>query len=157
MLARKGATVHVLDVSEPDPTEPVEDIQFHSCDVSSWEDLRAAFAAVGRVDFAFANAAVTEQRDYFSDVFDEDGQLCEPDASFHRVLDVNLKAVVYFVKIARSMMRRHGTHGSIVITTSATAYAPEQSLPVYAAAKTGVGYPLSLIRFPTIAGSYWLS
>jgi NAD(P)-dependent dehydrogenase (short-subunit alcohol dehydrogenase family) len=114
-------------------------------------------AAVGRVDFAFANAAVTEQGDYFSDVFDEDGQLCEPDASFHRVLDVNLKAVVYFVKMARSMMRRHGTHGSIVITTSATAYAPEQSLPVYAAAKTGVGYPLSLIRFPTITGSYWLS
>lgn len=144
LLAQKGASVHVFDVLEPDTSEPAQGLQFHKCDVSCWEELRAAFTAVGKVDFAFANAAVTEQADYFSDVFDRDDQLCEPDGSFQRVLDVNFKAVFYFVKLAWSMMRRCRTHGSIVITTSATAYAPEQSLPVYAAAKAGVRLPLKI-------------
>ncbi|KAL9082685.1 MAG: hypothetical protein Q9165_008817 [Trypethelium subeluteriae] len=138
LLALKGASVHVLDVSDPDPAEPAAGLNFRKCDVSAWEELRAAFAAVGSVDFAFANAAVTEQTDYFTDEFDESGQLCEPDDSFQRVLDVNLKSVLYFVKLAWSTMRKNGTHGSIVITTSATAYAPEQSLPVYAAVKAGL-------------------
>ncbi|KAI0532403.1 NAD(P)-binding protein [Xylaria digitata] len=141
LLERKGATVHVLDVLDPDEPEP--GLHFHKCDVSSWAELRAAFTAIGSVDFAFANAAVTEHANYFADTFDEEGQLCEPDDSFQRVLDVNLRGVIYFVKLAWSMMRKNARHGSIVITTSATAYAPEQSLPVYAAAKAGL---VGLIR-----------
>jgi NAD(P)-dependent dehydrogenase (short-subunit alcohol dehydrogenase family) len=157
LLAQKGAIVHALDITEPDPAlshqdgaeEPAQPspgcIHFRKCDVAVWEDLRAAFAAAGPVDFAFANAAVTERADYFADVFEDDGSdlLAPPDDSFQRVLDVNLRAVMFFVKLAWSTMRRNGTRGSIVITTSATAYAPEQSLPVYAATKTGV---VGLIR-----------
>lgn len=59
------------------------------------------------------------------------------------VLEVNLKAVLNFVKLAWSKMRKQGTGGSIVLTTSATAYAPEQSLPVYAAGKLAVRSPSS--------------
>lgn len=140
LLSRKGAIVHVLDVSDPDGRDPV--LHFHKCDVSAWTELRAAFETIGQVDFAFANAAVTERSDYFVDMFDDAGRLCEPDDSFQRVLDVNLRGVMYLVKLAWSTMRKNGTHGSIVITTSATAYAPEQSLPVYAAAKAGVSAQL---------------
>ncbi|KAF1829170.1 NAD(P)-binding protein [Decorospora gaudefroyi] len=136
LLSRKGAIVHVLDVSDPD--EAVPGLHFHKCDVSSWTELRAAFATIGHVDYAFANAAVTEGNDYFADQFDDDGQLCAPDGSFERVVDVNLRGVLYLVKLAWSTMRKNGTHGSIVVTTSATAYAPEQSLPVYAAVKAGL-------------------
>jgi NADP-dependent 3-hydroxy acid dehydrogenase YdfG len=138
LLSRRGAVVHVLDVSDPDQCESAPSLHFRKCDVSSWMELRTAFAAIGHVDYAFANAAVAEASDYFADTLDNDGQLCEPDGSFQRVLDVNLRGVLYLVKLAWSTMRRTGTRGSIVVTTSATAYAPEQSLPVYAAAKAGV-------------------
>ena len=97
LLARKGALVHVLDVSEANADEAVEGLHLHQCDVSSWAELRAAFVTVGPVDYVFANAAVTEQRDYFADSFDDDGQLCAPDDSFQRVLDVYLRGVLYVV------------------------------------------------------------
>ena len=93
------------------------------------------FDAVGPVDFAFANAGVSEETNYFADVLDAEGELQE--ATFS-VLDVNLRGVLNFVKLAWSTMRKHNIQGSIVITTSATAYAPEQSLPVYAAGKLAV-------------------
>lgn len=138
ILCHKGATVHVLDVSEPNGDKEMAGLRFHKCDTSSWVELRASFASIGRPDYVFANAGVTEQSDYFADRFDDDGQLSVPDDSFQRVLDVNLRGVMYVVKLAWSTMRRNGTPGSIVVTTSATAYAPEQSLPVYASTKAGV-------------------
>lgn len=60
------------------------------------------------------------------------------------MLDVNLRGVVNVVKLAWWSMKRHGVAGSIVLTASATAYAPEQSLPVYAASKSGVRLSLLL-------------
>ncbi|ROW15366.1 hypothetical protein VPNG_02263 [Cytospora leucostoma] len=143
ILASKGATVHILDINKPDESElspEVTDVHFHKCDAASWGELRAVFESVGRVDFAFANAAVTEERDYFADTFTPEGELEEPS---YGVLHVNLRAVLNFVKLAWSTMRKHQTEGSIVITTSATAYAPEQSLPIYAAGKTAL---VGLIR-----------
>lgn len=130
--------MHILDLEKP--AEPQPELHFHQVNVASWEELRALFVTVGTVDYAFANAGVSEETNYFADVFDEDGRLTEPTYS---VLDVNLRGVLNFVKLAWSTMRRNKTAGSIVITTSATGYAPEQSLPVYAAGKTAVG-----ARFP---------
>ena len=49
-----------------------------------------------------------------------------------------MKGVIMFVKLAVSYMRRQGNGGSVVLTASATAYAPEQNLPVYSATKLGV-------------------
>jgi len=81
---------------------------------------------------------------------EEDGLLIEPPSG--RLLDVNFRGVVNVVKLARWVMRGKGKTGeedeeeggrgkdggSIVITTSATGYAPEQGLPVYSAVKAGV-------------------
>lgn len=83
----------------------------------------------------FANAGISEVTNTFTDQFDEENRLLEPS---YAVVDVNLRGVVNVVKLAWHSMKKHGVAGSIVITTSATAYAPEQSLPLYAASKIAV-------------------
>ncbi|KAL2846386.1 short chain dehydrogenase reductase [Aspergillus pseudoustus] len=142
ILATKGAHVHILDLNEPTDQGYANDgkMTFHRCDISNWFQLRTKFDEIGRVDLAFANAGVSEETDYFTDSYGIDGLLEEPTYS---VLSVNLRAVLNFVKLASSVMKRTGTAGSIVITTSATAYAPEQSLPVYSAGKLAL---VGLIR-----------
>ncbi|KAI0474772.1 short chain dehydrogenase reductase [Xylaria cf. heliscus] len=140
ILARKGAEVHILDLNETSGPLPPGRIHFHKCNVAKWEQLRNVFDEIPQIDFAFANAGVSEEIDYFADAFDENGKLQEP---AYAVLDVNFRAVVNFVKLAWSSMRKNKIPGSIVITTSATAYAPEQSLPVYAGAKLAL---VGLIR-----------
>ncbi|KAK4108596.1 NAD(P)-binding protein [Canariomyces notabilis] len=138
LMARKGAKVYILDLNEP--TEPAPELHFRKVNVASWAELRDVFAEAGHVDYAFANAGVSEETNYFADTFDAEGNLQEPT---YAVLDVNLRGVLNFVKLAWSTMRKNGTAGSIVITTSATAYAPEQSLPVYASGKIAL---VGLIR-----------
>ncbi|KAL2829476.1 short chain dehydrogenase reductase [Aspergillus cavernicola] len=142
ILARKGAMVHILDLHEPSDPAYKENPQLvmHQCNVADWKELRSIVNQIGAIDFAFANAGISEETDYFADTFGEDGELEEPT---YQVLSVNLRAVLNLVKLAASNMRKHRTAGSIVITTSATAYAPEQSLPVYAAGKLAL---VGLIR-----------
>ena len=130
--------MHILDLNPPDDQSPFQHstIHFHKCDVASWTELRQKFQEIGDVHLAFANAGISEHNDYLQDEFGDDGLLLEP--KYRQLLDVNLCAVINFVKLSCSAMRRQRTGGSIVITTSATAYAPEQSLPVYAGAKLAV-------------------
>lgn len=78
---------------------------------------------------------MSEEHDYSEDRLDEAGDLMEPR---YNVIEVNYRGVLNFVKLATSCMRRQGQGGSIVITSSATAYSPEQSLPVYSATKLAV-------------------
>lgn len=102
--------------------------------MTKWAELRQAFDRIGKVDIAVANAGVSEETDYFKDTFDDAGRLLEPE---YQVLDVNYRAVLSFIKLSLSKMRKAGG-GSIVITSSATAYSPEQSLPVYSSSKLAV-------------------
>lgn len=124
------------------PAEPLNSsrLEYFPCDVTRWPDLLAAFQHAGRVDVAVANAGVSEEADYFADTFDEAGALVEP---AYGALDVNLRGVLNFTKLAISSMRRLHVSGSIVITSSATAYSPEHSLPVYSAAKLAVSLSVS--------------
>lgn len=136
ILASHGAqAVHVLDLNPPhEESHSVHtSIHFHQCNTANWVELRQKFQEIGRVHLAFANAGISEYNDFFKDEFDDEGLLLEP--QYKQLLDVNLCGVINFVKLSWSAMRRQGTGGSIVVTTSATAYAPEQSLPVYAGAK----------------------
>lgn len=133
LLAEREASVHIIDVNAPE--EDIPNIHFHRCDITKWSELRAIFQEVGHIDYAFANAGVSEETNYFADQFDSDGLLVEPS---YAVLDVNLRGVYKVIKLAWSQMRADKTHGSIVITTSATAYSPEQSLPVYSSGKLAV-------------------
>jgi NAD(P)-dependent dehydrogenase (short-subunit alcohol dehydrogenase family) len=137
ILAGQGATVHILDLEPPKtvPQELSSRIEYHQCDITSWASLRDIFQRLARLDFLFANAGVSETVNSFEDTFDEAGLLQEPS---YGVLGVNLKAVLNVVKLGWSHMRKNELAGSIVLTISATAYAPEQSLPVYSAAKLAV-------------------
>ncbi|TEA19205.1 Short-chain dehydrogenase/reductase ATR7 [Colletotrichum sidae] len=132
IFAEKGAWVLNLDINPP-PEEQPQHIEFRKCDVSQWPSLLEAFRYAGDVDIAVSNAGVSEEMDYFADAVDETTEeLIEPQ---YRVLDVNLRAVINFTKLAVGHFRRRACPGSIVITSSATAYAPEQSLPVYSGSK----------------------
>lgn len=150
VLTSKGATVHILDRNSPrdDDAESYRHnprLVVHKCDVSKWADLCGAFDSIGPVHLVFANAGISESTNYFADTWDAaTGLLEEPT---YDVLDTNLRAAMNVVKLTWSSMKRHQIKGSIVITTSATAYAPEQTLPVYAAGKLAVGLSLFLL-FP---------
>ncbi|KAJ6159940.1 hypothetical protein N7497_004477 [Penicillium chrysogenum] len=120
IFARAGAKIFLFDRNPPDSGEAPENSTFIKADVTSWAELKAAFAQAGHVDIAVANAGVSEEQPYFEDTFDEQGELKEPGFA---VVDVNFKA-------------REG--GSVVVTASATGYAPEQNLPVYSAIKSGL-------------------
>jgi NAD(P)-dependent dehydrogenase (short-subunit alcohol dehydrogenase family) len=143
LLAAKGATVYVLDIhprSPPPPsneeeaeTNPASNIHYRPCDVTAWPALRAVFDEIPQVDIAIANAGVSEECDYFADTWDAEGRLEEPR---YAVLDVNYRAALNVIKLSLSAWRRAGNrNGSLVLTTSATAYSPEHSLPVYSATK----------------------
>ncbi len=138
-MVQKGATVYVLDRQEPLETFP--GLEFRRCDVTSWDALRDVFDEVGEVHLAFANAGICDKspEGFYDDVFDDNGNLQEPAYS---IIDINLKAVLNFVKLAWSSMRRHKVQGSIVITASSTGLVPEQSAPVYTCSKFAVSTKL---------------
>ncbi|KAM7188761.1 short chain dehydrogenase reductase family [Rhypophila sp. PSN 637] len=129
ILVEKGATVHILDLNPPEQAIP--SVRFHQCSVTNWAELRAAFDQICHLDYVFTNAGTSEETDYFADSLDHDGLLAEPT---YRVIDVNVRG---------SRMRADKTQASIVVTTNATAYAPEQSLPVYSSGKIAL---VGLIR-----------
>jgi NAD(P)-dependent dehydrogenase (short-subunit alcohol dehydrogenase family) len=161
ILARKGAKVHILDIHPPSSSRSIspvcgplpERVSFHQCDITDWRALRNLFVEVGHIDYVFANAGIPESEDFLSDVLEvrrEDngdsmadsilGCLKEP---AYPLMGVNLKGVLNTIKLAHHTFRRYGAKGSIVITSSATAYAPEQSLPVYSALKLAL---IGLVR-----------
>lgn len=125
---------------------PHDAIEFHECDVTSWKQLTSVFKKIPHVDIAVANAGVSEEVNYFEDVFDEAGELLEPQYS---VLEVNVRSTINFIKLALSKFSKQGPGGSLVITTSATAYSPEQSLPIYSATK------LAVSTNPPPPGKFW--
>lgn len=71
-----------------------------------------------------------------NDSYDENGNLLEPT---YNVIDTNFRGTLNFIKLALNNMKKNSIEGSIVITSSATAYSAEQSLPVYSGTKAAVG------------------
>ncbi|KNG46670.1 aristolochene synthase [Stemphylium lycopersici] len=70
-----------------------------------------------------------------TDSYDDYGNLLEPS---YKVIDVNLRGTLNFIKISLHLMKKNAIAGSIVITSSATAYLPEQTLPVYSGTKAAL-------------------
>ncbi|KAI1176098.1 short chain dehydrogenase reductase [Nemania sp. FL0916] len=140
ILAAHNATVYALDISAPHPEDGPSPATWQSriVDVSNWDQLAAAFKDIGKIDIAIANAGISEDFDFFSNIASP-----ETPAPNYKCIDVNLTAAINFVHLALSAFEKQGYGGSIVLTTSATGYSPEQSLPVYSATKAGV---LGLIR-----------
>lgn len=97
---------------------------------------------IGRIDMVFANAGVSEKERFLADMIpvDKDGQPREPT---YPVLDVNLKSVLNVIKLSWNIMGSQKEGGSIVLTASSTAYAPEVTIPLYSALKAAVSLSFS--------------
>ncbi|EEH36398.1 hypothetical protein PAAG_06816 [Paracoccidioides lutzii Pb01] len=154
--------VAILDIQPPSSTSlvsaplNVNRTLFHKCNIASWPEQRAGFAAAisrfGRIDAVFVNAGIAE----YGDQFFRDGlegkkgglekfrMLKEPD---RRVLDIDLRAAGDTLKLAIYWMRKTAVRdvaghqkgvGSIVMTASLAGYLATTDAPVYSAAKHGI-------------------
>ncbi|MFD3993011.1 SDR family NAD(P)-dependent oxidoreductase [Streptomyces sp. NPDC058548] len=128
LLAERGADVAVLDL---DPSGVPAPLRGFTADVSDDESVRRAVQAaaetLGGIDILVNNAGIGAAGTV------EDN----PDAQWHRVLDVNVLGVVRTTRAALPHLRR-SAHAAIVNTCSiaATAGLPQRAL--YSASKGAV-------------------
>ncbi|MEZ5923252.1 MAG: SDR family NAD(P)-dependent oxidoreductase [Hyphomicrobiaceae bacterium] len=92
------------------------------------DGFRDAEASLGPVTIAIANAGVPSN-----------GSVAEmSDDDWRSVLDINLDGVFRVVREAARGMKRHGTGGSIIATSSVVGHAVLPTLSAYAASKAAV-------------------
>ncbi|HXG04475.1 MAG TPA: SDR family oxidoreductase [Candidatus Binatia bacterium] len=138
-MAAEGARVVVADVNEAGAKATVERIERGggralavACDVTRAADNQAvverALAVFGRLDVFFANAGVPQWK---QDVEEVD------EATFDRIMAVNVKGVWLGARAALPMMKRQRS-GVFLITASTAAVRPRPGGQVYAASKGAV-------------------
>lgn len=139
--------VHSLTQTSSSSDDP--GVHFLRCDVRSHADNLALFKLAmekyGRVDHAVANAGVMDIENWFDPRLGIEG--VETDPGDPTVLDVNLKAVVLFVRIACQYLA-HGNEEarsdkSIVLLSSLAGFSGIAGIPLYQVSKHGV---LGLMR-----------
>ena len=116
VLARSGATVHVIDKQADCPV-----------DVTDLTALEAVFARLPCPDVVIANAGTASLH-----AIDE-----TPAAEWQRIISVNLTAVYQTVQLAARRMKPR-RQGAIVLTASTNSYDGEPMLSAYNASKAGV-------------------
>ncbi|XXH02095.1 hypothetical protein Hte_008461 [Hypoxylon texense] len=145
-----NARVFILDInSPPADLESAPNVTFIRTDISSWPNLVDAFSAIAQVhhasvDIAVGNAGVEEDGAYLqrclrpAPASKTGWEALKAECPSYRSVAVNLQGTLNFVMLATRVMKGQRDGGSIVLTTSATAYLPEQSIPVYCATKAGI-------------------
>jgi NAD(P)-dependent dehydrogenase (short-subunit alcohol dehydrogenase family) len=137
-LLDHGALVVNGDLNPGDLTH--QNLTFHRTDVTSWPDLISLFKKAksihpsGKINHVFANAGITSHANYLAEALDSNGDLLEPTS---KTLDINLKACINTCTVAMHHLRSQPEGGSIVVTTSASAYQP-LCVADYTASKHGV-------------------
>jgi NAD(P)-dependent dehydrogenase (short-subunit alcohol dehydrogenase family) len=108
------------------------------CDVGDQEQVETVFAhtleTCGRVDACFVNAGVGGKAESFATMTDDE---------WHRVMRVNLDGAFYTAQVAVRAMVAKGNGGSLVFTTSGSAYFGQQRGQHYGASKAGL---ISMMR-----------
>jgi len=103
------------------------------CDVGDQAQVEATLAAtleaMGRVDSCFVNAGVGGKAESFVSMTDDE---------WHRVLRVNLDGAFYTAQAAVRAMVTAGNGGSVVFTTSGSAYYGQARGQHYGASKAGL-------------------
>ncbi len=138
-LAAMGAHVVIADreVRGADETVALVDAdggtaEARALDVTAVDDVDAVVARIveehGRLDWAHNNAGVFANSGSFLDT---------DDATFDRLMGVNLKGIWACMRAELAIMRRQG-HGSIVNTASAAGVIGTPGTPAYSASKHGV-------------------
>ena len=140
---------------ERDLSSSSAQVKFVHCDVTSYADnlalFDAAYQACGRVDHAIANAGLGEQGQMFDPTLTLESVKEEPTKSL-KVVEVNLKGVLYFARIASVYLRQpprraESNEGcvdkSLTLVSSVARFREDPGLYVYTASKHGV---LGLVR-----------
>lgn len=144
-LASKGASLVIWGTSaeknrlaRAELTEMGATVVDMVCDVGDQEQVSKSFDAtvdaLGRVDACFVNAGVGGKAESFVSMTDEE---------WHRVLRVNLDGAFYTAQTAVKHMVARGDGGSLVFTTSGSAYFGQQRGQHYGASKAGL---ISMMR-----------
>ena len=143
LLAERGARVGILDRNVDGAADAAREALNHGasaaigigCDVGSEHDVQQAFqqaeAQLGPIFGLFANAGIADGGGLLHEL--------EYDA-WKRVIDVNLSGVYLACKYAlRSLVASH-TRGSLVCTSSPTAFVAQAAggVPAYSASKGGI-------------------
>jgi 3-oxoacyl-[acyl-carrier protein] reductase len=138
-FAREGARVVVTDVNEGGAKATLEQIEKAGgqglalrADVTQAADNHAmverALATWGRLDVFFANAGVSQWKNYVEEV---------DEAIFDRIFDVNVKGVWLGAKYALPVMKRQ-RRGVFLVNASTAALRPRPGSQTYAASKGAV-------------------
>jgi 3-oxoacyl-[acyl-carrier protein] reductase len=139
LFAREGARVAVVDVHERAAKQTAQEIERAGgqalalrADVSQGPDNQAVVEQVlarwGQLDVFHANAGVPESPTAVEDV---------DEATFDRIMAVNVKGVFLGAKYALPVMKRQ-RRGVFLITGSTSAIRPRPGVQVYSASKGAV-------------------
>ncbi|KAK4949990.1 hypothetical protein LTR10_011832 [Elasticomyces elasticus] len=151
-LASLGARVVFGDLNRAASESLVEklkspNVSFQQCDVRQYQEVvalfRYALSEHGRIDHAVANAGVIEQGNWFDKSLTIDSVEQEPNAL---VLDVNLKGLIYFSRVAAVYMAHDKSPGedkTLTLLSSAAGFIESRNLFLYQCSKHGV---LGLLR-----------
>jgi len=90
--------------------------------------VHTAVSTFGKLDIAIANAGITLFGDFFS---------YEPEA-FFRVMQVNLGGTFFLAQAAAGQMKKQGTGGSLLFTSSVTGHQAHKNLAAYAMSKAAL-------------------
>lgn len=145
-LLERGYRVVLGDINKENgakaQAELGEDTLFVYCDVASWESQAEMFKKAtewgGRIDVFIANAGIEEREWFYKIPGDKDSEPVKPDTG---VIDVNLYAVLYGLRLFRHYTRKfkeEGQFAKILITSSWAGFYNFPAAPVYATAKHGV-------------------
>jgi len=139
-LAAHGATVVIWGTNPQKNREAAAALRAHGgevaemiCDVGNQDSVVAATKQVaeqfGQIDSCFVNAGVPGRAPSFVGMTDDE---------WHRVLRVNLDGAFYTAQEAVKQMVAQGTGGSLVFTSSGSAYYGQQRGQHYGASKAGL-------------------
>jgi 3-oxoacyl-[acyl-carrier protein] reductase len=139
MFAREGARVTVVDLEEATAKATAEEIERAGgqalairADVSKASDNEAVISQTvarwGRLDVFFANAGVPQFPTPIEDV---------EEATFDRIMSVNVKGVFLGAKYALRVMKRQKS-GVFLVTASTSAIRPRPGVQSYSASKGAV-------------------
>jgi NAD(P)-dependent dehydrogenase (short-subunit alcohol dehydrogenase family) len=144
-LASKGATLSIWGTSATKNATAKAELEAMGatvldliCDVGDQQQVKESFdatvAAFGRVDACFVNAGVGGKAESFVTMSDDE---------WHRVMRVNLDGAFYTAQTAVQHMVSRGEGGSLIFTTSGSAYFGQQRGQHYGASKAGL---ISMMR-----------
>jgi glucose 1-dehydrogenase len=140
LLTKEGAKVLLNDLDETLAKKAVEKIKQESytdCIAIPGDSSDASFIKTivngavenfGKLDIAIANAGITLFGDFFK----------YTEEAFQRVMEVNLRGTFFLAQAAANQMKKQGTGGKLLFTSSVTGHQAHKDLAAYGMSKAAI-------------------